>query len=88
MYYIKAGYGLRLNTDRGRGARARKITPTIPIARKRASYPRAARLDAEESGMALSIKLARISHRFLLNSYNWLDNKELWGSAKYGLSLR
>ena len=33
-------------------------------------------------------ELARISHRFLLNGYHWLDNKELWGSAKYGLSLR
>ena len=32
-------------------------------------------------------RLARISHRFLLNSYNWLDNNELWGSAKYGLFL-
>ena len=25
---------------------------------------------------------ARISHRFLLNGCNWLDNKELWDSAK------
>ena len=32
-------------------------------------------------------EVARISHRFLLNGYHWLDNKELWGSAKYGLSL-
>ena len=28
------------------------------------------------------------STRFLLNGYNWLDNKELWSSAKYGLFLR
>ena len=28
------------------------------------------------------------STRFLLNGYHWLDNKELWGLAKYGLSLR
>ena len=33
----------------------------MPIARKRASYPRAARLDAEESGMALSIKLGKLN---------------------------
>ena len=32
--------------------------------------------------------IARISHRFLLNGYNWLDDKELWGLAKYGLFLR
>ena len=38
--------------------------------------------------MILPFCLARISHRFLLNGYNWLDNNELWGSAKYGLSLR
>ena len=28
------------------------------------------------------------STRFLLNGYNCLDNKELWGSAKYSLFLR
>ena len=28
------------------------------------------------------------STRFLLNGYHWLDNKEWWGLAKYGLFLR
>ena len=28
-------------------------------------------------------QLTRISHRFLLNGCNWLDNKELWDSAEY-----
>ena len=28
------------------------------------------------------------STRFLLNGYNWLDNKELWGLANCGLFLR
>ena len=32
--------------------------------------------------------LARKSHRFLLNGYNLLDNKELWDSARNSLFLR
>ena len=31
---------------------------------------------------AMLSRLARISHRFLLNGCNWLDNKELWDSAR------
>ena len=74
----------------GKGARARLGALATEIARKRASCPYALRLVVRCAceAMFYGMQLARISHRFLLNKCNCLDNKELWDLARNSAFLR